>query len=209
MDNVLAVITLIFFLAAIVSLFKPRFILKNSVSRKKPFLIFIGLSVLFFILTGVVSPKLTENDTTPKESVVTLTPSPAPSTPASIEETVAPRKEISYEIVKQWEIPNEGYGKVIVIPPDYLNEEDMATLGNKLKDDTKNDRNAFIFVYTDKKAANLRDRIFDENLPESEREFYDTHFVANYKKNANSGFHEFTIYFDGVMGSNQKTISFN
>ena len=53
------------------------------------------------------------------------------------------KKDINYEIIKTWSIPNGGQGKVIVISPNYLNDEDMVLLGDKLKEDTKQDRNAF------------------------------------------------------------------
>ena len=46
-------------------------------------------------------------------------------------------KNIDYEVIQSWEIPNGGYGKVIIISPDNLNEEDMTVLGDKLKKNTK------------------------------------------------------------------------
>lgn len=118
--------------------------------------------------------------------------------------------DISYETVKTWEIPNGGYGKVIVISPDNFNEEDVAALGEKLKKDTKNDKNAFIFIFTDRKAAEIRDRLFDpaDKLTSKEEEFYDTHYVGDYKKNGNTGYHQLTIYFDGVKGTNSKIFKY-
>lgn len=120
------------------------------------------------------------------------------------------KKEISYEIIKRWTIPNGGEGKVIVISPNNFNEADMVTLGDKLKSDTKNDRNAFIFIFTDKKAAEMRDRLSSttNSLTKMEADYYDKHYVGDYSRNINSGYHQFTIYFDGVMGTNNKTIKY-
>jgi len=119
-------------------------------------------------------------------------------------------KNIDYEVIQAWEIPNGGYGKVIVISPDNLNEEDMTILGDKLKKDTKSDRNSFISIFTDKKAAEMRDRLFDaaDKLTSEEESFYDAHYVGDYKRNINSGYHQLTIYFDGVTGTNSKTIKY-
>ena len=119
-------------------------------------------------------------------------------------------KNIDYEVIQSWEIPNGGYGKVILISPDNLNEEDMTVLGDKLKKDTKSDRNSFISIFTDKKAAEMRDRLFDaaDKLTSEEESFYDAHYVGDYKRNINSGYHQLTIYFDGVTGTNSKTIKY-
>jgi hypothetical protein len=138
-----------------------------------------------------------------------------PKQPAK-QEQVAPTaiptqvKTINYEVVKSWEIPNGGFGKVIVISPQNFNEADMTLLGEKLKADTKNDRNAFIFIFDDKKAAEMRDRLPSTTNPpnETEQDYYDKHFVGDYSRNINSGYHQFTIYFDGVIGTNQKTIKY-
>lgn len=115
---------------------------------------------------------------------------------------------INYEIVKRWSIPNGGEGKTIIISMDNFNEADMLLLGEKLKEDTKKDRNAFIFVFTDKKAAEIRDKVLTDELTESDRDFYDKHYVAEYSRNGNSGFHEYKIYFDGLMGDKNKTIKY-
>jgi len=120
------------------------------------------------------------------------------STPTPIE------KSITYQIYKRWSIPNGGKGKLIIISPDLFNEHDMIKLGNKLKEDTKSDRNVVILIYTDAKAAELR----DESLKKVDEDFYFSHFVGEYIKN-HSGFHELSIYLDGIMGDNHKIIKYN
>jgi len=129
----------------------------------------------------------------------------APVATEQVPPTTAP-KSLSYDIIDRWNIPNGGEGKAIVISPAYLNEKDMTALGEKLKKDTKGDRNAFIFVYTDPKAVALRSKIADLN--QTDGDFYDQHFVATYTRNINTGFHKFEIWYDGVSGTNTKTIDY-
>lgn len=162
---------------------------------KKVKLVIIGLLGIVLILgiRGTGSPK----------EVSQTSSLPSPTTQIQV-------KDISYEVVKTWEIPNGGYGKVIVISPNNFNEEDVVALGEKLKKDTKNDRNAFVYIFTDRKAAEMRDRLFDpaDKLTNKEEEFYDAHYVGDYVRNINSGYHQLTIYFDGVIGTNNKTIKY-
>ena len=131
----------------------------------------------------------------------TTLPSPTPSQQVQL-------KQISYQIVDRWTIPNGGEGKAIVISFDYLNEADMIALGDKLKSDTQNDRNAFISVFDSAPAAALRDKVLSDKATTAEQDLYDKHFVGQYTKNGNTSFHQFSIYFDGVMGTNQKTIKY-
>jgi len=121
---------------------------------------------------------------------------------------ITQQKQIPYEIVKRWTIPNGGEGKLIVISPNNLNEADMTTLGENLRNDTKNDRNAFISIFDDKKAVSLRDAVLSEKASTTDQDFYDKHFIGEYDRNINTGYNELNIFFDGVMGTNQKTIKY-
>ena len=118
------------------------------------------------------------------------------------------QSQVSYETVTQWDIPNGGKGKIIVIPENYLNETGMLALGETLKSEAVNDRNASITVFSDRKAADLRDKVISEKATSSEEEFYLDHLVASYSKNANTGFHVFEIWFDGINGSDSKKIEY-
>lgn len=119
-----------------------------------------------------------------------------------------PKKHITYEVVRRWDIPNGGEGKVILIPTEYFNTNDMPLVGEKLRDDTKNDRNAFISVFTDRKAAEMREKVLNDELTETDRDFYDMHYVGQYTRNINSGYNEFVIYYDGVLGTNSKIVKY-
>jgi hypothetical protein len=168
--------------------------------------IFVGLPIAAFILLLVIGTiaKLAGVKTTSPERVITSTPAPTVIPTAE----VAQVKTIKYEMLQQWDINNGGLGKIILIPTDYLNEDDMVVLGKKLNEDTKNDKHAFIMVFTDKKAAELRDKLIDDSMTKDEEKFYDTHYVGQFTKNGNSGLHAFVIYFDGVSGTNSKTIKY-
>lgn len=177
-------------------------------------LIFVVLPIGALFLMGGVAYLIGGKDafkpsTTPTPTAsqtvakVAITATPTPTK----QPTPTPAKTIKYDVLQQWEINNGGYGKVILIPTDYLNEADMTVLGQKLNNDTKNDKNAFIMVFTDKKAAALRDKLAT-GLNQSEQTFYDQHYVGQYTKNGNSGLHTFVIYFDGVSGKNNKTINY-
>lgn len=134
-------------------------------------------------------------------------PSPSPSPTADVN-TPPATTQIEYKIIKRWDIPNGGETKQILIPSTYLNEADMNALGEKLKQDTAQDRNAFIQVYTDERAAELRSKVLSETATEAEGNLYGEHFVGLYVRNINTGFDQFNIFFDGVRGSNSKTITY-
>lgn len=117
-------------------------------------------------------------------------------------------KDIPYEIVDSWAIPNGGYGKVVVISPANSNEADLLILGEKLKSDTKSDRNAFIDIFSDRQAALLRDKVLADNSTKAESDLYDTHFIASYSRNANTGHHELTLHLGGVNDENWKEVAY-
>lgn len=181
--------------------------------EKKPFykrwLVWVGaVSVLLLIISISGGSQPSANQTAAQAEQTATQPQVAANVnhPASVQQ--AQPKQISYQIVDRWTIPNGGEGKVVVISPDLLNETDMVALGNKLKSDTQNDRNAFISVFDNASAAALRDRVLADKATTAEQNLYDKHFVGEYDKNINTGYHEFDIYFDGVMGTNQKTIKY-
>ena len=159
--------------------------------------------IVFAVLTSIFSSS-SSNPTPPAQQVTDST------TKASYTDSVptVQQKEIPYEIVKRWTIPNGGEGKVILIAPEYLNEADMLALGEKIKSDVQSDRNAFISVFDDRKAANVRDKVLADTATPAETDLYDKHYIGDYKKNGNTGFHEFSIFFDGVMGTNHKTVTY-
>lgn len=176
-------------------------------------IIFVALPIVGLIIIGTIGnmmgAKGNSNQAGNPVVTPTVTPKATPtSTPTVTQQAQKPvKKVIKYEVLQTWSINNGGYGKAILISIDYLNEADMTTLGQKLNADTKNDKNDFISVYTDKEAWKLKDKLSDD-LSQSEEAFYDSHYVGQYNKNANSGLHAFAIYFDGVSGKNSKIINY-
>lgn len=108
--------------------------------------------------------------------------------------------KISYQVVERWSIPNGGGGKAIVVSPDLRNEADMRALGEKLKNDVASDKNAFIFVFDDKRAASLRSKVLSDELSQADQDYYDQHYIGQYNKNGNSGLNSFGIYLNGPLG---------
>jgi len=108
-------------------------------------------------------------------------------------------QKVEYKIYREWEIPNGGYGRVILIDSATRNMDGLKKLGETLRHDTKHDRNAFVFVFDDVGAAALRDN--EPNLTDDERTFYEKHFVGSYLRNANTGFHQLNIFLNGLAGT--------
>lgn len=117
-----------------------------------------------------------------------------------------PDKSIPYEIVREWQVPNGGYGKIIVISPQYRNGQDLRLLGLNLRYDTRYDRNAFIDVFDNKKAADLSKTL--ANLSEKEGALFDKHKIGQYTRNINTGYHRFQIWVNGI-NSEEITIDYS
>ncbi len=111
-----------------------------------------------------------------------------------------PPHVVDYTIIDQWPIPNGGWGKVIVIDSVHANDGDLRALGDELRFDTQADRNAFIFVYSDKRAALIRQIVLRDRASNKDLRFYDAHFVGSYTRNINTGVHEFVITPNGLNG---------
>ncbi len=107
---------------------------------------------------------------------------------------------ISYRVIEEWRIPNGGYGRIIVIDPIHRNEKHLRMLGDQLRADTKKDRNAFIWVYDDEKAARMRKAALGERLNKKDLEHHDKHMIGDYARNANTGFHTLIIRLEGLDG---------
>jgi len=114
-------------------------------------------------------------------------------------------EKVTYQIIREWDMPNGGYGRVLFVDPKYRHENDLKKLGDELKELTKDDRNAFVWVYDDLKAAQMQENAMELN--EADGAFYDKHFILTYKRNINTGFHQLVIMVDG-LGGNAITIDY-
>jgi hypothetical protein len=134
--------------------------------------------------------------------VITMTNSGADPDAGSAGGGAVPAAEaaIPYRIVEQWKIPNGGFGRVIVIDSAHANEADLRALGDDLLRFTAADRNAVVEVFDDSLSAAHRQRGISGDLPKLEQQRFDRHKVADYTRNANTGFNQFTLTPDGIDG---------
>jgi hypothetical protein len=149
--------------------------------------IVVAASVLFIVISVLSSTK-TNRDTSSKTKRDTLTEANG-KTPA-----------ITYQTINEWRIPNGGYGRVIVINPSNCNDADMRALGKQLRNETRLDRNAFVVIYDDLRAARLRNAALAERLSQKELEYHDKHLIGSYMRNASTGFHQLVFGFSGIHG---------
>jgi hypothetical protein len=131
-------------------------------------------------------------------TATTLPPTPLPQLQNTEALSQPVSEAVDYQLVRQWEIPNGGYGRVLFIDPKFRNETDLRKLGDQLRDLTQDDRNAFVWVYDDIKAAQMYENAMELN--EADGAFYDEHFILTYTRNINTGFHQLVIMVDGLNG---------
>lgn len=103
---------------------------------------------------------------------------------------------LSYE-----QVQTDGNSHVIVVSPDYMNEADATALGQKLLNDFKGESNSFVFIFTDKVAAQSRDAVLANKASDDVVARFDRAFVGTYFKNASTGFHQSTICFGGFVAN--------
>lgn len=177
----------------------------RELTTKQKVMRYFKISAVVLLVAIVVSAfgEPQENKQATKDTPATPTTVPQETKQQPVEQ-----KELSYETVKSWDIPNGGQGKTVLISRSYFNESDMNRLGEKLRDENKNQRNAFVSVFTDRRAAEMRDRVLSDELTAEEQVFYDQHYVAQYTQNANSKLKRYVIYYDGPAGSNSKTVEY-
>ena len=161
-------------------------------------------ALLAFMIFGAVTAIFLGKSSLPLKqsgSVPSLTPSGTTfqgSDRAPAQSALANIPTVNYAIAKRWPLPNGGEGKVIVISPSAANVPTMTLLGKQLQRETQNDRNAFIYIYDNDQAAQMRDRV--SSFTESDYQFYERYFIGTYMRNANNGVHEMEIQPDGVNG---------
>jgi len=107
---------------------------------------------------------------------------------------------VAYKVVEQWSVPNGGYGRVVVIDPKQRSEAGLRALAEKLRRDTAADRNAFVFIYDNARAASLRKAANAEKLNKPDTKFHDDHALGSYIRNGNTGFHELNMLLQGPGG---------
>lgn len=109
--------------------------------------------------------------------------------------------DLAYRIVEQRSIPNGGFARTIVLSKANPSESVLRSLGERLRQDTKGERNAFVWAYDNERAARNRRAAVTESLSKAELQHHDRHYVALYSRNANTGHHEYEYYPKGFGGT--------
>jgi len=96
-------------------------------------------------------------------------------------------KNVPFKIIRNWETPNGGIGKEIVIDSLYRNDSDIKLLGEELRRETSNYENVHIFIFDDENAAllNLNMNAYDK-LSKDDQKIFDRHMVGDYTRSGNT-----------------------
>ena len=107
---------------------------------------------------------------------------------------------LTYKTVEQWNIDAGGWVRVVVVNRKAPTEAQLRALGEKLKQDTKNEPNAAVHIYDDAGAARSRHAAWKGTLGKSATKAHDRHRVALYWRDAVRGTHTLDISTEGVDG---------
>ncbi len=149
----------------------------------------LGLIIVGFIIVVILNNLFTKTKK--------YTPPPTNTKPSA---AVPSFQKIPYKVVEKKPIPNGGYKMAVVIASQYKNEKDMKAFGQNLWQDTKQDRNAFIWVYDSDRAAQLSTNALAGNLNKADMAYHDSHMVGQYTRNGNTGYHSIVISLQGIQG---------
>jgi hypothetical protein len=156
---------------------------EQSGDMRLGFAVLAGFAVVVFAFSSIVRGH--EQVTDPPTASVTQTPQ-------------APRDTIPFRVAQSWDIPNGGYGRIIVIDHRAVTDSGLRQVGTELLAFTRSDRNAFINVFDNATAAAMWKDIPEGN--DERAKFYDRHLVGSYGKNANTGYNEWVFYTKGLNG---------
>ena len=97
---------------------------------------------------------------------------------------------MEYEIYRKLRDLENLKTHIIIIKPADCNMESLKILGEQLKEKYQSVDIAAVFVFDDKKAADL----FRDTDPDYLPNFFSFHFVASYNRNVNTGLNRFFIH---------------
>jgi hypothetical protein len=113
---------------------------------------------------------------------------------------------VPYEVVETWTMPGGGPGESIVISDSYLNDDGAVLVGAQLQRDTAGTRNAVVFIFTDRRAAELRRFLIDASA--DDQAFYEQHYAGQYTRNPDAGYHKLEMCYDGQGCTQGRTITY-
>jgi hypothetical protein len=131
----------------------------------------------------------------------------ATSPPTEVDGTrTATAGTVPYEVVENWTMPGGGPGESIVISNTYLNDDGAVLVGAQLQRDTAGTRNAVVFIFTDRHAAELRRFLLDASP--DDQAFYEQHYAGQYTRNLDAGYHKLEMCYDGQRCTRGRTITY-
>jgi hypothetical protein len=155
---------------------------------------YLNLAILFLIsiliTLGCTNPK--DSTTEPLKNVK----SDNSVSPTSANTEKKAELTASYEIIEKWQLPNGGEGKRISIPETLRDEKGLFLVCDKISQDVKNDKNAFVFGHTDAKSAGIQKNL--GKASKIEQAYLNKNFILDFKKNGNNGFNNCVIYPNGI-----------
>ena len=113
---------------------------------------------------------------------------------------------VAYEVVETWTMPGGGPGESIVIPERYLNDDGAVLVGAQLQRDTAGVQNAVVFIFTERRAAELRRFLLDASA--EDQAFYQQHYAGQYTRNVDAGYHKLEMCYDGQGCNEGRTITY-
>jgi len=102
---------------------------------------------------------------------------------------------IPYKVVREWHV-NEGRCQVIIVAPEQVSQSKLRRLGEQLHQERQNDKRAFVYIYSDERAARLREE--HSKLSATDEAFHDNNFIGEYSKNSPMNHEEYSYYPFGV-----------
>ena len=113
---------------------------------------------------------------------------------------------VAYEVVETWTMPGGGPGESIVIAESYLNDDGAVLIGAQLQRDTAGVENAVVFLFTERRAAELRRFLLDAST--EDQAFYQQHYAGQYTRNVAAGYHKLEMCYDGQDCTRGRTIAY-
>ncbi|HEX5724173.1 MAG TPA: hypothetical protein VFX98_01835 [Longimicrobiaceae bacterium] len=111
-------------------------------------------------------------------------------------------ERFAYQTVEWWTIPAGGFGNVIVVDSSLRSEPKLRALGEQLRRENEGYRYVFIEVFSNLRAAALRDSALAERVSAEEAALYARHFIASYVRNSHTGHHQLRIAPNGIGTEN-------
>lgn len=186
MQNLFFILLIISPILLIVGLIYPKFfsfLFGKKANRVTVSVVFVALGIVSLIALGMTADDAVEN-----------------STGEAIGDSSVTVRIIPTTVITSWDIPLGGSGMTIEIKDKYLNLEDMKSLGAQLFEKAKVEVNYAVFVYSDREAVVLREKVALGEATEEEEAFHKEAFVGTYVHGP-----VFTIYDeDGNIFSERK-----